>query len=228
MNGIKHIIFEELKVYLNEYADRFQINNKMFTFHDGGTYPFGIVSKTGKFAVGKEKSTHQEMGMYSQNKAGRLWSRFKIISFWDYPETIDELEAMLKRINIALKYNEETFHVDDTWFVEFNRFDIDSDDENDTRESFLVPISDHTMYLQAVKKPSVAYQEMEKRHGQHTISPMKKMHVDIPSGWGSKKVHEPEWAGVFKESKENYKKLLKEVRKIVKKEVRKYIEENVI
>jgi len=155
--------------YLKKYEspDRLEIDNKFLTYNTYNARPFGIIKDKFKmndkkftrgevkdnFVLGREYSIHPLISLdlfgdsWDQipykyfDYAGRLWSEDKVISFWEYPESKEELQRVIDHIN-TMSY----FKIDDTWRIEIVVGGWNPDDNAD-KKSEVINIKDYVNSL---------------------------------------------------------------------------------
>ena len=176
-----------------EVADNFYLpNGKHINFYTDDNRAFAY--KNGELKVADDGQTHGEAFIrFGVQYPGRIWLKLKIISFWEYPETYQKLEVVIKDLN------NEDFEIDDSWKIEFPF-------PEGRKPSLFVQINDSKLYNIAVKSVKAAKEYIDSEHERHVQSPLKKKKIDVPSGLGSKKIHEPEWMQPAYEGKNNFSK----------------------
>jgi len=75
-----------------------------------------------------------DIGLVYYNYAGRFWVKEKIISFWEYPETKQKLDEIIKNINDTTVFFVEHVHIDESWNIEIYHEDKDLDLDKETEK----------------------------------------------------------------------------------------------
>jgi len=161
--------------------------------------PFGYFN--GEMKIGKIRGTHPDMNKNYKDLpqvnrlnlkyAGRAWLKDRVISFWEYPETKEELYKVLSDLEKEFRRKFKKFWsiTPKNWYIEIidkklpNNKDISSDwmEWSDAEDAILVPVPEY--------KGSDAWSE-ETKAKDHAKSPMEKEPRKVPSGLGSKKYGE--------------------------------------
>jgi hypothetical protein len=117
---IKEIITEEIKKYIFNESPDF---GDGFAHSDSDAVAFGYIKKNGEIATGR---VHYELFDYDKNNKitkywradlvypGRIWTERKIISFWKYPETYQEMIKVVKDLenNLNIKIINNGYRVE--------------------------------------------------------------------------------------------------------------------
>jgi len=143
-------------------------------YEDPDTYAFGIFD--GELLIVQE-DTHGALG-YKRDQldfTGRLWTEHKIISFWEYPESYEELKKIITKIN-----DKSSVEINDGWLI-----DIVVDDKNE----FVEPKNKdwYTCDYETKLIKISEYVGSEKR----SAAQLAKNHLEVgkggaKKGWGSK------------------------------------------
>lgn len=210
---------QKKKKPLKEWADYIMSHpsRDIFKYSDIDAYPF-IYDKDGDIMyLGNPKGMHKFIKTPPSEKIanevhGRIWTNSKIISFWDYPETLNDLKHITDLLNIELK-NKNINKIDSSWRMDvpittLNMYDYgskkfaamedDIDKENydnqyysDMRrsvESYLVPL---TRWNPEMMKNSAEYmKEKLDRKAYHVMSPLEKYKKGLKlktPGYGSER-----------------------------------------
>jgi len=164
--------------------------------------PFGYFD--GEMKVGKIMSTHPDMDKNYKDLpqvnrsnlkyAGRAWLKDRVISFWEYPETKEELYKVLKDLEKEFRKKFKKFWTINpkNWYIEIidkklpNMKDSSSDwmDWSDAEDAILIPVHEY--------EGSGEWSE-EAKGKEHFQSPMNKEPKKVPDGVGSRKYgsHKP-------------------------------------
>jgi len=127
------------KFKLNETPDFLIIDDgkiDSISYNEYGAYPFGYYESD--LVIGYEGDTHKDIEYMNDSGfldtvedrsslycPGRLWTEKKIISFWQYPETKEEMENLIEDINNIAEKKDIEISIDDSWQVEIRNFDND-------------------------------------------------------------------------------------------------------
>ena len=98
--------------------------------------------------------------------SGRIWTKSRVISFWDYPESGDIFKKVINDLNAVSKGD---FRIDDTWRIY-------------TKDDNLENISDYI----GGEMSSQDKEKMEKGIAAHMASPLDKTGSVVSPGFGSK------------------------------------------
>jgi putative nucleotidyltransferase with HDIG domain len=177
---------------ITEWVDGFKAKNgRLKSYTDSDAYPFGLdnrIKDDDRIIVGKAGSTHYNSHIKSSGPYGRFWTSCKVISFWNYPKTKQELMNIIEKINLYLNKN----LIDDNWKVDipltdklaqgaYTAYNMEGD-----VKSLFVPV--HSYNYQIIKNPVVFKQELEKRNMIHLMSPTEKEKINrSKNGMGSEK-----------------------------------------
>jgi hypothetical protein len=111
--------------YVNDYKeiDMEKSHRSNFSIRMEGV---PLVNNDTGFSIGLEYSIHRNLlsqlglgnakfpeALNNFKYAGRFWKDKKVISFWQYPETKDELDEIINEINTLTDIN-----IDDSWEIE--------------------------------------------------------------------------------------------------------------
>lgn len=150
---------------ISESPDSIYTNKEKLYYRNKNTYPF-IYDYDNKLHLGDESGGHAGMyGGYDRKYEGRIWTKSKVISFWDYPKK-SEIEKIIKLLEKEFK-NKHKKRIkiwDDPEYM------IETDNEE------LVSLRDY------VGKPISNWDRT-----QHMVSPKNKKNREVPSGVGSKR-----------------------------------------
>ena len=176
MNRILNIINEEIKTQLIETPDNIIVGNKQYWLHEDGVYPFAIDRNSVTVTIGHEGSYHADNyddegdELDDVNKyrfLGRIFSKPKVITFWDYPiksiifKIIKQLEDIL---SITIMNN--------GWRIEVFKNDAEND-------SNFIPVEE---YLSSEMESTNVSDELRQ---QHLMNPMDSRKKKRPYGGGS-------------------------------------------
>ena len=200
---------------LDETGDAITYNNTNLTYETPGTYAFVYFENNDKVFLSAESETHGniykrhifEMG----GQDGRVWSKQKVLSFWDYPKDKDTLLRIIDLLNEMFAGGTTGIKIDNSWQVEF--------------DGHYIPVKD---YKYEIVISPIGYKEyLEKQHALHIQSPLTKPSRTVPAGLGSKKKiggMTPSQYQSMMGVAENRKQLLK---KIIREEIKKYLKDNI-
>ena len=113
-----------------ELADRLYDGVSLLTWRTRGAYPFAMHFDNDivdRWWNGRESSMHDHY--FYANIFGRVWTKEKIISFWEYPKE-ENIKSILDYIQLQLNYSKRTFaNIDFTsgWRIEIRLSEHDAD-----------------------------------------------------------------------------------------------------
>lgn len=125
-DAIVNISVNDIKKYVNlkEWADTvvFPESGDILEHTDEGAYPFIYSYNENKIYLGHETDTHSFISTYkvahdkkNDGLMGRIWTIEKIISFWEYPDTVHDYRNIIKLLNEELKNKRINTKVDNSW-----------------------------------------------------------------------------------------------------------------
>jgi len=184
-----------------ESPDMIEARNIRQIFRDKNTLdisdfqvPFGYYN--GEMKVGKIKGTHPDMDKnYSDlppvnrsnlKYAGRAWLKDRVISFWEYPKSKEELYNILSDLEEEFRRKFKKFWSINpkNWYIEIvdKRLEGENFPEyfqewKDAEDAILIPVKDY--------KGSGEWSE-KKKGEEHVKSPLLKTKKEVPYGFGSK------------------------------------------
>jgi len=181
---------------LYENPDAIIYNDKEIRYHQLGTYPFGYYK--GKLIIGKETESHiqmldrkyQERSLAHIKYSGRLYTKEKIITFWDYPPE-NKIGKILKDIYMAAKETFTKIGSLTTYKIEIitkpnGEIIKNLDSDNAPIMSDLKRLGFNVFYIPVSKyKGSMSYNSLDRER--HIQSPLNKTKSVVHQGIGSKK-----------------------------------------
>jgi len=102
-----------------------QNNNETVGYQDVGAYPFGYYND--KLYIGEESETHDDIvattteddyftaSRHDLKYSGRIWTKEKLISFWDFPKNKVSLQKIIKDLD---DYFRVLDFKNDDWYIE--------------------------------------------------------------------------------------------------------------
>lgn len=111
-------------ILLNEWADEIVLQgdeDKTYaTYRDSDALPFVISADLEIIDFGNPTNTHAEMGHRREKGGiqGRVWFKKKILSFWEYPETMQKLNTQVQLINNSEASAKYEFKINPTWVID--------------------------------------------------------------------------------------------------------------
>ena len=192
------------KDHLNEWADMVSSGELDLDNEDPGSYPFFYNIKNYSVSFGEESNTHSSVpkGNFTHKVyiPGRIWTKEKVLSVWEYPDTKAMYNAMLKKLSDEMQKN-KLGKIDASWkmdipmvainFMGKNWTSIANDASREAKamgfreiESYLIPIFYWTPDI--MKNPSEYKKEKDTQMQQHMRSPFAKK-SDVVGDIGSKK-----------------------------------------
>jgi hypothetical protein len=111
--------------FIKESPDTCYYDDEL-NYRTNGARAFGTLPN-GTVMIGEENLTHYDMAFpYTRDdltNAGRMWSKHRIISFWDLDQKTT-LEIIIKQLNKNIVENDLEFEITKEWKIEvFNRYD---------------------------------------------------------------------------------------------------------
>lgn len=166
--NISEIIQEEIEKFIEENPDNiYKTNhpklNHNLRWNNSDALAFGYNSiYDDMMTISDLGDTHSDIGGRGNMKyPGRIWLNAKIMSFWEYPETKDILNKVIKDLNSAYKEKYGRPIIDQTWKIEVETGGYEWD-------NIIIPINDY----KSSENPDMGKE--------HVKSPLLKTKKNIP------------------------------------------------
>ena len=209
---LKHQLKYTSENKLNEWADGIEkikipgkdrLKRVNIDFESKDAYPFAFYNGKKLTMSSDGGVTHSDIGANrdSHKYAGRVWTRKKIISFWQFPETMSKFNKLITELNKELKKLrkapiDSSWKVDVPYMPEYNLKTyspsvasraLGSGEFYDI-PSLLIPLNefDLNMIYRGKDYFNNLQRAIDIRKQKHALSPIAKKD-NVPSGIGSKK-----------------------------------------
>jgi len=185
---VKHV--KKFKIYESPDHVNYDKPYINLSYSDRDAIPFGYSKEDDDVMIGKKNHNdiHADLSNdYGKDYggrevlyfSGRMWVKYKVISFWDYPNDYEQLKEVLEDIEAEYYVvNKETIKFDDEWKIEvifdgdeqiINKYLFWGDsmldgDQRYINDSKLIPINDY------------------KGSGKRTAEELAKAHMEVGKG----------------------------------------------
>ena len=149
---------------------------------------FDVLRKAGRILVPRDSTlTNKEvwdlLGEQRGDRAGRLFPKYKTITFWSFPKTYEDLLKVIADLN---KQIGPEIKIDDTWLVEIPSGEFKKGMESGGGWGSWTPRVGHQEFI-PVSQYKGGHKRSEEEMGmEHIKSPMQKLNKKVPYGVGSK------------------------------------------
>jgi len=193
---------------LREWADKIITPNKEYHYRDMDSYPFGYREGNDEIITGRRGAVHRAEGLDPERDEflGRVWNTDKIISFWEYPESLSQLKTIVDDLNyhseiLGGKDGFKNELIDNSWKIDIPNldFNINSLHILQSKGKIKKNIPRHEIYdIQSSLVPIFSYNPKmisnakqfnkmrDRQLASHMLSPIAKK-SDVQGSIGSKK-----------------------------------------